>query len=60
MNYSELDVDQIISEVLTAKEQGMLRPATKQETTELRLAALSAIVHEMQVTVQNDKNLAHI
>jgi hypothetical protein len=57
MDYSKIDVDRIVNEVVTAEEQGKLRNATKQETMEVRLAALSAIVYEMQVLVHNDKDL---
>ena len=60
MNYSEIDVDGIVNEVVAAEEQGKLRNATKQETMEVRLAALSAIVHEMQVLVQNDKKIVDV
>jgi hypothetical protein len=57
MNYDEIDVERIVNEVVTAEEQGKMRNATKKETMEVRLAALSAIVHEMQVLVHNDKEL---
>ena len=60
MNYNEIDVDSIVNEVVAAEEQGKLRNATKQETMAVRLAALSAIVHEMQVLVQNDKELVGV
>ena len=59
MDYNEIDVEQIVNEVVTAEEQGKLRSATKRETMAVRLAALSAIVHEMQVIVKNDKELTH-
>ena len=54
MNYDEIDVERIVNEVVIAEEQGKMRNATKKETMEVRLAALSAIVHEMQVLVHND------
>jgi len=60
MNYDEIDVERIVNEVVTAEEQGKMRNATKKETMEVRLAALSAIVHEMQVLVHNDKELAGV
>ena len=57
MNYNEIDVERIVNEVVTAEELGKMRNATKQETMVVRLAALSAIVHNMQVLVENDKDL---
>jgi len=57
MNYDKIDVERIVNEVVSAEEQGKMRNATKKETMEVRLAALSAIVHEMQVLVHNDKEL---
>jgi hypothetical protein len=60
MNYDEIDVEGIVNEVITAEEQGKMRNATKKETMEIRLAALSAIVHEMQVLVHNDKELVGV
>ena len=59
MDYNEIDVEQIVNEVVTAEEQGKLRSATKRETMAVRLAALSAIVHEMQVIVENDSELVN-
>ena len=59
MDYNEIDVDKIVDEVVSAEEQGKLRPATKHETMVVRLAALSAIVRKMQNIVENDKELAH-
>ena len=60
MNYDEIDVERIVNEVVTAEEQGKTRKATKKETMEVRLAALSAIVHEMQDLVHNDKELVGV
>ena len=57
MNYNELDVDQIVNEVVTAEAEGRTRPATKQETMRIRLAALSAIVRNMQDIVEKDHEL---
>ena len=57
MDYSEINVEQVVNEVVAAEEQGKLRPATKRETMAVRLAALSAIVHKMQILVENDKEL---
>ena len=60
MNYDEINVDEVLDNVASAIEQGNYRKATKRESMEVRLAALSAIVHEMQVTVQNDKELVNV
>jgi len=57
MNYNEIDVERIVNEVVTAEEQGKMRNATKKETMLVRLAALSAIVRNMQSLVENDKEL---
>jgi hypothetical protein len=57
MNYDEISVDKVLESVASAVEQGNYRKATKKESMEVRLAALSAIVHEMQVIVHNDKEL---
>ena len=57
MDYTNIDVDGIINEVVIAEEQGRLRNATKKETMIVRLAALSAIVRNMQAIVENDKEL---
>jgi len=37
-----------------------MRNATKKETMQVRLAALSAIVRKMQSIVENDKELAGV
>ena len=55
--YSDLDVDQIVKEVYAAKAEGRTRPATKQETMRVRLATLSAIVHNLQDIVEKDHEL---
>ena len=60
MNYDEISVDEVLENVATAVEQGNYRPATKRESMEVRLAALSVIVHKMQDLVQNDKELAGV
>jgi len=57
MNYDEIDVDKEVQAVDEAMDRGMFRPATKRENMALRLAALSAIVREMQAIVENDKEL---
>ena len=60
MNYDEINVDEVLENVATAVEQGNYRPASKKESMEVRLAALSVIVHKMQDLVQNDKELAGV
>jgi hypothetical protein len=60
MNYDEINVDEVLESVASAVEQGNYRQATKKESMTVRLAALSAIVHEMQVLVQNDKELVGV
>ena len=57
MNYNDINVDDEVSRVVTAVEQGEYRQATKRESMAVRLAALSDIVHEMQELVKNDKEL---
>jgi len=57
MDYSDLNVDQIVKEVYAAEAEGRTRPATKQETMRIRLAALSAIVRNMQDIVEKDHEL---
>ena len=59
MNYNELDIDAEVNNVVSAVEEGNFRQATKRETMEVRIAALSKIVHEMQEMVQNDKELVN-
>ena len=57
MDYNEINVDEVLESVSSAIEQGNYRKATKKESMAVRLAALSEIVHEMQVLVKNDKEL---
>lgn len=57
MNYQDINVDDEVNRVVIAVEQGKYRQATKRESMEVRLAALSAIVREMQELVHNDKEL---
>jgi hypothetical protein len=59
MNYDEINVDEVLESAASAVKQGNYRKATKKESMAVRLAALSAIVHEMQIIVQNDKELVH-
>ncbi|MDR2900119.1 MAG: hypothetical protein LBV20_01175 [Treponema sp.] len=60
MNYDEINIDEVLEDVSTAVEQGNYRKATKKESMEVRLAALSAIVSEMQDIVKKDKELAQV
>ena len=57
MNYDEMDIEKEVQAVDAAMDRGAFRPATKKENMALRLAALSAIVREMQAIVENDKEL---
>ena len=57
MDYSNIDVDRIVKEVYAAEDEGRTRPATKQETMRIRLAALAAIVRNMQEIVEKDHQL---
>jgi hypothetical protein len=57
MDINNLDVDKIVNEVYTAEDEGRTRPATYHETMRLRLAALSAIVRNMQDIVEKDHEL---
>jgi len=59
MNYDEIDIEKEVQAVDDAMERGSFRPATKKENMVLRLAALSAIVREMQVIVKNDRELVN-
>ena len=54
MNYNNIDVDKIVDEVYTADAGIKTRPMTKQEIMRIRLAALSAIVGNMQEIVEAD------
>jgi hypothetical protein len=53
MNYDEINVGEVLESVASAVEQGNYRKATKKESMAVRLAAISAIVREMQVIVQS-------
>ncbi|MDR1869059.1 MAG: hypothetical protein LBQ82_03635 [Treponema sp.] len=57
MDYDKIDVDKIVEEVYAAKAEGRTRPMTKQELMRIRLAALSAIVRNMQDIVEKDHEL---
>jgi hypothetical protein len=56
-DYSDLDVDQIVKELYSAEAEGRTRPATKHELMRIRLAALSAIVRNLQDIVEKDHEL---
>ena len=58
MDYDDIDVERVVDEVVREEEQGRLRSATKRESMTVRLAALSSIVHEMQLIVESDQELA--
>jgi hypothetical protein len=58
MNYEDIPVEDEVNAVIAAAEQKKLRPATKRESMSVRLAALSDIVHELQMIVKNDKELS--
>jgi hypothetical protein len=60
MDYNDIDIDSIVNEVVAAEEQGKMRVATKRETMIVRLAALSAIVRNMQEIVENEKELVGV
>ena len=57
MDYNEIDVDKIVDEVYTTEAEGRTRSMTKQEIMRIRLAALSAIVRNMQDIVEKDHEL---
>jgi len=59
MDYSDCDIDKIVKEVYAAEAEGRTRPATKQETMRVRLAALAAIVRNMQEIVEKDHQLVN-
>jgi hypothetical protein len=58
MDYNNLDTDKIVEEVYKAEAEGKTRKMTNQELMRIRLAALSAIVKDMQETVEKDHELA--
>ena len=57
MDYKDLDFNSILQEVYNAEDEGRTRSATKQESMKVRLAALSAIVRNMQEIVEKDHKL---
>jgi hypothetical protein len=58
MNYDNIIAEDEVNAVVTAVEQGKVCPATKRESMAVRLAALSDIVHELQIIVKKDKELS--
>jgi hypothetical protein len=60
VDYNNIKVEDEVDAIVTAVEQGKLRPATKRESMSVRLAALSDIVHELQVIVKGDKELSTV
>jgi len=60
MNYDELNIENEVNSVAKAVESGNFRQATKKESMEVRVAALSDIVHEMQDIIKNDKELVSV
>ena len=54
MDYDNIKVEDEVDAVVTAGEQGKLRPAAKRESMSVRLAALSDIVHELQAIVKDE------
>jgi len=58
MNYDEINVDEVLTEIDTAIDQGDYRQATKQEAMKVRLAALAAIVRNLQDIVEKDYGLS--
>jgi hypothetical protein len=60
MNYNEIQIEDEVNNVVTAMKRDELRPATKKESMLVRLAALSDIVHELQMVIKNDKELSAV
>ena len=58
MNCNNIDADKIVDEVFTAEAEGRTRPMTTQEIMRIRLAALGAIVRNMQEIVEKDHKQA--
>jgi len=57
MDYNNLDTNKIVEEVYKAEAEGRTRPMTQQELMRIRLAGLSAIVKDMQETVEQDHEI---
>jgi hypothetical protein len=60
MDYENINVDKIVEEVHKAEDEGRLVPTSKQKSMLARLAALSAIVRNLQEKVENDKELVNV
>jgi hypothetical protein len=60
MNIEEINADEEVKRVSEAVAKGEYRKATKRESMAVRLAALSKIIHELQVQVQNEKELVDV
>jgi hypothetical protein len=58
VDYNNIKIEDEVDTMVTAVEQGKLRPAAKRESMSVRFAALSDIVHELQVIVKDDKELS--
>jgi hypothetical protein len=58
MNYNEIDVEREVDAVVQAVERGEFRRATERESMAVRLAALSKIVHNLQVRVESEPSLS--
>ena len=58
MIYENLNIEDEVNRVVSAVEPGNFRSTTKRKSMTIRLAALSDIVHEMQVLVKSDKKFA--
>ena len=56
-DYNDANIARIVNEVYAAEAEGRTRPATKQETMRIRLAALAAIVRNMQEIVEKDHQM---
>ena len=57
MDHNNIDVDKIVDEVYKAEAVGRTRTMTKHEIMRIRLAALGAIVRNMQEIVEKDHEL---
>jgi hypothetical protein len=58
MNYNEIDVEREVDAVVKAVERGEFRRATERESMTVKLAALSKIVHNLQIRVESDAGLS--
>jgi hypothetical protein len=58
MDYTEIDVESEVAAVVKAVERGEFRRATERESMAVRLAALSKIVHNLQLRVESDASLS--